>query len=350
MFRKKRKSKKALLRKTLVLKRRDIKVVDHPEGSGRYASRNNFLRVSNTEGTLCIIRSVGGIGDVLMMTPGIRAVKAKYPKLKITVAVDRHRVWDDSYYNLISNAPFIHQVIDARYVSRKKFDKIIDISAVCIPYEKKEIPSRNRIDLFARHLGINHMPDKVPFLKIEESEKSIAKKIIEDSKLSKKSKVIAFAPSSNEDKRSWDKKSCNSFIKKLLAKNQDLLIVLFDMHDCIDASLKERKNVLHCKKTTVREMAALIQQADLFVGPDSGPMHISGALKKESIVLFGSIPPDARINHYETHKGFRAEHLNCLGCWYSKCPYSVRCMKEIDVDLVVEEALNKVAHSDTSNI
>ena len=35
--------------------------------------------------SICIIRSVGGIGDVLMITPALRELKLRYPKSKLTL-------------------------------------------------------------------------------------------------------------------------------------------------------------------------------------------------------------------------------------------------------------------------
>ena len=76
-------------------------------------------------------------------------------------------------------------------------------------------------------------------------------------------------------------------------------------------------------------MAGLIWASDLFIGPDSGPMHIAGALKKKSVVVFGSIPPEARINYYPSHSSVRMDELSCIGCWYKQCPYNKKCMREL---------------------
>jgi len=101
-------------------------------------------------------------------------------------------------------------------------------------------------------------------------------------------------------------------------------------------------SIYDASKTTVREMAALIQQCDLFVGPDSGPMHLAGALGVPSVVVFGAIPPQARINHYPTHKAVVLEGLRCLGCWYEQCPIKYRCMTALPGDIVGIEALKQL--------
>ena len=338
--RKKRSSKGASLGiRKVIAKVRNVRVVASPKDAGK--PFRGFLELSENTVSVCVIRAVGGIGDVLMITPGIRALKEKYPQVKITVAVDRHRVWDDSYFNLLSNAWFIHDVIDARYVDKRKFDEVVNISAVCIPYERKGLPAINRIDLFARHLGINFLEDPVPFLKIEEEESIWAALKIELNKISKDSLVVSFAPTSNEGKRSWSNKQASSFLKEMILKSPNALILFFDFQGNFDKKLLENKNILDCSSTSVREMASLIGQSDIYVGPDSGPMHIAGALGVKSIALFGSIPPEARVNYYKNHEAIVSETVSCLGCWYAKCPYEVKCMDTIESSLIVSEVIRR---------
>ena len=80
--------------------------------------RGSSLRAlkDSDRSSICIIRSVGGIGDVLMITPALRELKVRYPKSKLTFAVDRHTTSGDNYYELVKNAWFIDHIIDARDV------------------------------------------------------------------------------------------------------------------------------------------------------------------------------------------------------------------------------------------
>jgi hypothetical protein len=97
-------------------------------------------------------------------------------------------------------------------------------------------------------------------------------------------------------------------------------------------------------------MGALIQQCHVFIGPDSGPMHLAAALNRNTIALFGSVPPEARINHYPTHEPITASNMPCLGCWYEPCPYAVKCMETIEASIVLQRALNKVKFSNKVGI
>ena len=338
---------RSLLRgKRVVAKQRKVEIVD--DGREGIFSRPTpqLTQITAPEGSLCIIRSLGGIGDVLMITPGIRALKKKYPKLTITVAIDRHRTWDDSYYHLLENAPFIDHLIDARYVSRNKYDKVVDISSVCMPYEKKGLPNRSRIDLFARHLGVNYLENQLPFLQIKFDEYEWARSIIVKNRESINSPIICFAPSSNDEMRSWKKERAREFVKSITKRYPSILLIAFDMHNFLEGM----DGFLNMSNTTVRQMAALIQQCHTYVGPDSGPMHIAGALGKESVVLFGAIPPAARIGGYSRHLPIVTDELSCIGCWYGPCPYNIACMDKISASLVVSKTVAKLSPKSKLNI
>jgi ADP-heptose:LPS heptosyltransferase len=300
---------------------REVKSISRRGPSGGVIGHLNH----NPEGSICVIRSVGGIGDMLMLTPALRELKRRFPNSHLTVAIDRHRTYDDTYYKLYHNSPFIDTIIDARYVNRKKYHQFSDVSSVCIPYERSDLPPRNRIDMFANHLGVHKMENWLPFYVVEIQERAAAKKIVSQLKTKTRKKVVAVHTASMEGKRSWPASNTIDFVK-LLSKDKSILTLVFDFNN-VYKKWDELPGV-HKINADVRQMAALIEQADIFIGPDSGPMHLAGAVGTNSYVLFGSIPPEARINHYPTHTAITAD-VPCLGCWYKPCPYDVRCMKDI---------------------
>tara|TARA_Y100000310_G_C20606234_1_gene775627 strand:+ start:324 stop:1304 length:981 start_codon:yes stop_codon:yes gene_type:complete len=308
---------------------RDAKVANRKglfnHGSGTEGLYQSLKLESTAD--ICILRRVGGIGDVLMMTPALRELKRRFPEAALTVGVDRHTTAEDIYYNLIENAPFIDHLVDARYVDRKKFYRCVDISAVCIPYERKGLPSRNRINLFANYLGLQDMEDSLPFYEVRPEEKAWANKYYSE-KFPANSIVIALHTASNEKKRSWPADQMLNFIRYMKYHIPSIKFLVIDQNQVYD-NWEAIPGVVMIKHSKVRNMAALIGKSDMFVGPDSGPMHIAGALQKKSVVVFGSIPPEARINHYKNHIGVRMDNLKCIGCWYDKCSYNFKCMNKL---------------------
>ena len=285
---------------------------------------------------ICVIRSVGGLGDVLMATPALRELKHRYPDAHLTFAIDRHRTFDDSYYELVKNALFIDEIVDARYVIRAKYDKVVDISSVCLPYERADLPPINRIDLFAKKLGFNKLHDSLPFYEVSPEEVFWARKIIGAGL----QPVVCIHTASHDAQRSLPFDKHHEIVRMLNERVSGVRIVLFDFNNR-NKKLATAEGVIDCSKCSTREKAALIQQCDVFFGPDSGPMHLAGALKIPSVVAFGSIPPVARLNHYPTHEAI-VSGLSCAPCWYQHCPRSFKCMKEISPREIVNRIVSKI--------
>ncbi|MCB1149512.1 MAG: glycosyltransferase family 9 protein, partial [Chlamydiia bacterium] len=93
-------------------------------------------------------------------------------------------------------------------------------------------------------------------------------------------------------------------------------------------------------KTSLRELMTLIELCDVFLTNDSGPMHISSALGKPLVALFGSTS-DVRTgpfcNATVIHK-----RVSCSPCYQRVCPIDFRCMKEISAEDVYKAVVEKL--------
>ena len=334
-MRRKHRARNVLRPSAVLHQQRDVKLAGR---KGLFSTRFYNALKDNPTADICITRKVGGIGDVLMMTPALRELKRRLPDLNLTVGVDRHTTYGDIYYELVKNAPFIDNIVDARHVDRKRFYRCIDISAVCIPYERKALPPRNRINLFANHLGLQKLEDTLPFYEVSPEER-LWSKIFYRKNFNSTGPVIALHTASNEEKRSWPVHQMLKFIRYMKHHVPAVQFLVLDQN-MVYPDWNSIEGVVALKSSTIREMAALIEQCAMFVGPDSGPMHIAGALRKKSVIVFGSIPPEARLNHYKSHVGVRMDELKCIGCWYAPCPYDIKCMKKLEGGRVGKVALS----------
>ena len=85
--------------------------------------------------------------------------------------------------------------------------------------------------------------------------------------------------------------------------------------------------------------AALIEDSSLFVGVDSGPMHIASFVGTPVVALFGPTDP-AKVGPYCSRKiVIRFDELDCLGCRKSDCPERL-CMERISSDRVFQAILD----------
>ena len=83
--------------------------------------------------------------------------------------------------------------------------------------------------------------------------------------------------------------------------------------------------------------AALLKRTALYIGLDSGPMHMAALAGVPVVALFGPTHPE-RVGPYRVaHRIVRDTRLPCLGCRKRSCDH-LSCMAGITVDRVYEAA------------
>ncbi|MDY6905975.1 MAG: lipopolysaccharide heptosyltransferase II [Thermodesulfobacteriota bacterium] len=93
-----------------------------------------------------------------------------------------------------------------------------------------------------------------------------------------------------------------------------------------------------CGRTGVGEAMALIETCGLFITNDSGLMHVAAALDVPLVAVFGSTDPVATGPLGKNSRIVRTEVV-CSPCLKSQCPEGhFRCMAEVSVDMVVGAA------------
>lgn len=89
-------------------------------------------------------------------------------------------------------------------------------------------------------------------------------------------------------------------------------------------------------KTSVRVLSAIIEAARLYVGCDTGPMHLAAAVNTPIVALFGPTDPvQWRPWTLAPSRMIRAG-LPCSPCPGKTCPYNVECMSSIEVEEVMQ--------------
>ncbi len=86
------------------------------------------------------------------------------------------------------------------------------------------------------------------------------------------------------------------------------------------------------------ESAALIKESSLYIGVDTGPMHMAALAGIPVVVLFGPTNPELVGPYKVPSKVVRNETLDCLVCRKRSCEELI-CMHSISVDHVYEQAL-----------
>jgi heptosyltransferase-2 len=99
--------------------------------------------------------------------------------------------------------------------------------------------------------------------------------------------------------------------------------------------------------TSLRELACLISLCDVLLTNDSGPMHIAGALGTPVVALFGSTSAVVTGPFQENSKVIQ-KHVSCSPCYRRTCPIDFRCMRQIEVDEVVQ-SVSEMLHKPVSS-
>lgn len=321
-------------------KRLVVKGEAHATRKSSIRDELEFLDAKNVR--VCIQRSCGGLGDILMCTPLLQVIKEEYPAVELTFAIDVKSA-GDTYYQLVKNNPYIDHIVSSREVNRDHYHLFKDISSVCLAYENSGLPWINRIDIFANSCGFKIKNPSV-YYKVEDEERAwargfIAKALGDFARENKK--LVMLHTASFDIKRTWPIKKYTELITSLNAKRSDVIYFVNDFQK-LNPYWSSMKNVVDISQYKIREIAAITEQMDLFIGPDSGPMHIAGAVGTPGIILFGSIPPESRINHYSSLESVTTS-LACLGCGYKACPFNIKCMTSLSVESIVLKILARLS-------
>jgi len=88
-------------------------------------------------------------------------------------------------------------------------------------------------------------------------------------------------------------------------------------------------------KTTVREAAALLASARLFLGLEGGLMHLARAVETPGVIIYGGRQL-SRETGYRSHTNL-GNTPECAPCWgWTRCPQDLACLHGISPETVVE--------------
>ncbi len=88
-------------------------------------------------------------------------------------------------------------------------------------------------------------------------------------------------------------------------------------------------------------MTALYKKAKVFIGGDTGPLHLAVAVGLPTIALMGPTDPETHGPYNESSIVIQAD-IKCKNCWDRKCKREKHyCMEKIEVNQVLK-AIEKI--------
>ena len=104
-------------------------------------------------------------------------------------------------------------------------------------------------------------------------------------------------------------------------------------------------------RTSVTELLSTIGGLSLFIGNDSGPMHVAAALNVPTLALFGPTPPYRAHPWRHRHCKVIYKDVECAPCWRRTCPLKHHaCMERIEIQEVVSAAFSLLDSTDLANV
>jgi lipopolysaccharide heptosyltransferase II len=321
------------------------------------------------------------IGDIILTTPTIRALRKKFPNSYIAYLGDKKAI------TLLENNPYIDELIPFDFnwglikqlkffkeLRRKKFDLVIDLfgnprSAILsfitgantriggafnwrkylytIPIENDNI-RRTAINFHLRYLeplDIKTSETKTEiFLKEEEKKWAIEYLISKGINLNKK--IIGMHPGATWPAKQWLKENFAQLADKIVDELSGQVAITHSGAETQLAmnifKMTKRKNIFVLDTLNLRQLASVISKFDLYVTNDCGPMHIAPAVGTRTIGLFG--PGEENIWFpYPENEGYKAirVEVECHPCHLDLCNRKgndyMKCMKLITVEMVLNE-------------
>ena len=278
-----------------------------------------------------VVVTWGGVGDVMVCTPALRAIKEKYPchQLIVYCLNKQHR-------DVLLNNPYIDSV---RLVGGKYMWKY-PAHLYAYLFNPKKL---KYYYMFFQHIPLSwayakHVKDIVPEifgdlgLELAHREVQLFFTWAEENKARKalvlyRNVVIMHIHSRSSANHHWPIEKWQELVSSL--PGYTFIQIGHSDEPYVTGALDWRG------KTTLREALCLVKYADSFVGVDSSLAHATNAFNIPGVVLFGDSSPVfwGHENNINIFKGIR-----CSPCFYyldaDHCPYGHECMNHITVEEV----------------
>lgn len=327
------------------------------------------------------------IGEVLLSTVVVDVIKKHYPKAHVTFVtsslaksiveskkgideilifetLDERNLWPRMFgwfrqiafkgYDLaiLLNAnKFLHLVVFlAGIKTRIGFDRKWPFLLTHKVADTKAEGSKHEVDYnleVLEAIGIKESGIK-PLLKVSEFEEKNIKEILVEKSVDLKKKIILVQPGSSFVQKRWPKEYFIELIEKLLSVYDVNIILSGNIKELeLCASIAERfhRSVLNfAGKLSLKQLIALISIGDLVVANDSGPMHISAALDRPTIAIFGRGTKGTgpkRWGPVGSNSIVFHKPMECSDCYNENCPYDFKCLKAIKPKEILDTIVDK---------
>jgi predicted lipopolysaccharide heptosyltransferase III len=314
------------------------------------------------------------IGDVLLATPTVRAIKAARPDVRVTMMVNRGTEdvlscnQDLDEVMVLDKGSLAAQWRFVVGLRRRRFDTVIDLTdgdrsaflswisgapvrigfndehrwrGQCYTQVVKPVPGvRHRIDRDLDALKILNVDaeSKVPLLWLTPEEEATAEQLLDQLGVPRSRKMVILQPGARYWFKAWPPERFAELADRVATEYGYQVLIGGSQQDGGVAQqirqMAKSHPIIMAGSTTIKQFAAIAKKSVLFVGSDSGAMHIASAVGTPVVALFGPSTPrewGPRGGLVEVlYKG-----LDCRNCFHPTCTRGEEnCMRLITVQEV----------------
>ncbi|MDD5746619.1 MAG: glycosyltransferase family 9 protein [Candidatus Omnitrophica bacterium] len=321
-----------------------------------------------------LVIKLGALGDVVLISAALRALRKKFPDAVIDVLVR------EEYKDILQKCPDINNLVLLKQRSktgvietllrlrRENYRMSVDFQnnafshalawAAGVPerfgYRNKKLgfllnrgiaDTRDRCDPVTHQfrilgrLGIESTDRRLD-LWIRDQDRENARALLAEHWHAKEQVLIginAFA-SSRWKTKAWTPQGYAAVADALAQKLNARIVFTGTAQDAgaIDAIIVRSrcKPINAAGKTTVMELAALIRCCRVFISVDSAALHIAAAVRTPCVALFGPTDPLRHMPPAE-HCVVLNKKISCAPCYRRECSQP-KCMTQITADEVVD--------------
>lgn len=315
---------------------------------------------------ILIIR-LSSLGDILLTTPLIRAIKKKLPHIKIDYLLKRE------YSDLLKNNPHINQIhfykkdeikIISQSLAAQNYDLIIDLQnnfrsreitlklkSKALRFKKyslrKFLLVKTKINLMKNLPSIPERYAATLGLELDNEGIEIHSDKIPSNVLSELKNTVGICPGAKHFTKRYPIEYQIQLCKLLIQNNYNVILFggRIDESICREISSKVPQVINLQNDDDILQTVSDMRLCDTIICNDSGLMHVASKINKKLFAIFGSTVKEFGFMPYNCDKSVIVENksLSCRPCSHigrSSCPKShFKCMKELKPENIFEQII-----------
>ncbi|HTP70151.1 MAG TPA: lipopolysaccharide heptosyltransferase II [Dongiaceae bacterium] len=331
-----------------------------------------------------MIRATNWVGDAIMALPALRAVRAKFPDAQISVVArsyvaDLYRdqsVCDDlipydtkgpnrgwrgreSMVALLRARQFdvallLQNAFDAAWLAWRAHiperigyardgRSLLLTRSVAVPRQGEILPHEvfYYLELLRRAGWIDGLDDVQQItLRVPDAQRHRAmQKLVEAGARPNAIRIAVGAGASYGSAKCWPPDRFAQALNEFRSQVDADLILFGTPQELPVSSAIARELSFPCidltGKTSVAELPSLLSQCHIFLGNDSGAMHIAASVGLPVVAVFGPTDPQGTAP-VTPRVQIVQQKPYCSPCFLRRCPTDHRCMRAVTPNMVVE--------------